>query len=413
MDLFILFIFLFFLSKQNGLSIASAIIGIYIISLVVMFFLSPSVFMCFNLGIFDLLYLSIFYALLVLPWRYMKISSPVDLQISNGDLRLYSIYKKLGFFCLIINLVIFIVLQSVVTDYSAFKNESETVDYLKYIPIPHILSLFVSWFSRSYLFILPFHFFFLKENNVKEAIITLVLSGNYILVGLAGFSRSSTVSYFIIYSILLLYFHKSIDKSTILKYSKYFIIAVVGLSTAFYGITMNRFAGEKEYVVNAFIHQDGLISDPLLNSQASYLSQWYAKTVKWLPQYSTTELTYGVRSLPLLFFILQKIGLSNANDLFLINIEKQFGSSDAGAFMGVCTNLIFDIGFLFTFMFALLYNKIVKKRATSNSSSILSFLPIVILLEIPATGIFSSCMNGMGWHVSLMLYFIYRNIFKK
>lgn len=167
MEFFIYFIILFFISKNKGVTVASLLIGIYLISLVGMYLLSPSIFMGFNIGLFDVVFLFVFFSLMILPWRRMKLKVPTSLFLTKKDYKLYRIYKYLGVICFVVNVTVLIVLQQVVTDYSAFKNGGEASDYVKYIPIPHIITLVVSWFSRTYLFLLPFHFFFLNNSSVK------------------------------------------------------------------------------------------------------------------------------------------------------------------------------------------------------------------------------------------------------
>lgn len=407
MTLFVVIIIIFCLSSKRGISIASIISCIYIISLIGMFFLSPSIFFRTNLNIFETLYLVAFYTFLILPWSQYKLKHATTLRLTAYDFKVYKFYKYIGLVCFVINLVIFYILQGMVTNYSEFKNGGDSVEYLQYIPVPHMVSLFISWFSRTYLFMLPYHFYYLSKGNIKESLIAFLLAGNYVLVGMAGFSRSSTVSFILIYGVLFLYFSRVIDKKLLLKISKYLLICIVSVGSVFYAITMNRFSGENEFVTDAFIYNDGLITDPVLNSQVSYLSQWYENTSYWLPKYPETEVTYGVRSNSLIYFILLKLGISDAHDRLQSELYNQFGGSDMGAFMGICTNLTFDIGILCTLLLALIYVIIVRKNKYKYQvCNIVDFFPIVLLINLPVTGIFSSCMNDMGWHVTLMVYLI-------
>lgn len=405
MILFAVILIIFFLSLRGGISLASIISCIYIISLIGMFLLSPSIFFDINFDISDTLYLIIFYTFLILPWSQYKVKRPTELKLTAFDLKVYKFYKYIGVVCFVTNLATFHILQGVVTDYSAFKNGGDNVGYLQYLPVPHMISLFISWFSRTYLFMLPYHFYYLKKGNIKESFVAFLLAGNYILVGMAGFSRSSTVSFILIYGVLFIYFSQMIDKKILRKVSKYLLICVISVGTVFYVITLNRFSGENEFVADAFVHSDGLIKDPVLNSQVSYLSQWYEKTSYWLPKYPETELTYGVRSGSLLYFTLLKLGINDAHDRLPNELYKQFGGRDMGAFMGICTNLTFDIGIFCTLLIVLIYAIIIRKNKYKyQACSIIDFFLIVLLIDLPITGIFNSCMNGMGWHVALMFF---------
>ena len=86
-----------------------------------------------------------------------------------------------------------------VSDYSAFKNGGESTFYFQRLPIPGFLNMLVGYLSPLMIVLLPYHFYYLSKGFLKEGMLSLILSLNYILFGLVTFSRSTSATFILIY----------------------------------------------------------------------------------------------------------------------------------------------------------------------------------------------------------------------
>ena len=343
---------------------------------------------------------------MVLAWDKYKLKKPVSLEAGTKELKLYDNFKYIGIVMLLINIYFFYILSSSVVDFSAYKNQGESSYYQSQLPIHGYLLTLFNWFSLVFILFLPYHFYFLSKGNTKQAVISLIISLNYVLVGLSSFSRSGMVAFILVYLILYLYFKKSIK----IKATPQIIIPVVGIlfiiAMAFYSITMNRFGDDNIAVSESFVSNDPVIEDPIVNAQLSYFSQWYVKTDYWLPRSSNVELTHGSRSFPLAALVLSILRITEHFPEYLErDLERQLGS-DSASFLGISTNMALDVGPLISIILVFLYYRYLNKKEKNihKNHSVIAFMPVVFLLQVAATGIFSSILNDLNWHIIVFGY---------
>ena len=330
MILFFLFVCILIYTLRKGKSIATLLSILYLLSLGAAYLWSPSVFFTNRLDYQNILFLLIFYTLLILAWDKFYINSSLQLSASDKELKLYGYSKYIGLLMLLINLYFFYILSNTVTDYSDFKNGGDAAFYKAQLPIRGLILTLFNWLSMMFLLILPYHFHFLSKGKKREAVIALLVSLNYVMVGMSSFSRSSMVIYILMYIILFIYFRKHIR----LKFSSSILIPIVGVLLVviftLYSITINRFAGDNINVSEAFVSNDAIVDDAVVNAQLSYFSQWYNKSEIWLPKAENLETTHGARNFPLVATILSSLKITPHFPEYLDqNLWKQQGSDSA------------------------------------------------------------------------------------
>lgn len=321
--------------------------------------------------------------------------------------------KLIGLICFVINIATFILLQSIVTDFSSFKNGDEGEIILSQLPLGARIIASITQYSTLLILALPYHFYFLRSGNNKEAIFSLLLASNFMLSGLVSFSRSRMVMFLLVYSFLFIYFRRSFVKGLSHRMRLLLLISVAVSVGVFFSITSNRFAGDNIAVSERFMyHQDALVKNPVVTSQLSYFSQWYNKSNVWMPKFDG-DITNGSRTFPLVALYLSKAGLTpKYPDYLEIKLDQQFGD-DTGSFLGCATVYLYDYGYLFAVLLVLLYYLVLKKKLKAQSVDVIDFMLVIILLQIPCGGIFNTVMNDSYWHFELLLFFALKLLLPK
>lgn len=380
--------------------------GLYMISLFAALLLSPSEFFLADFNIVNYLYLIIFFSLFFMPWAGCSLKQPVVLLCNKRAYSLYRVMKVIGIICFIINITVFILLQSIVTDFSSFKNGDEGEIILEQLPLGARIIASIAQYSSLLILTLPYHFYFLRSGNNKEAVWALIAASNFMLSGLVSFSRSRMVMFLLIYSFLFIYFRRSFVKGLSRRMRLLLMFSIVVSVGVFFSITSNRFAGDNIGVSERFMyHQDAMIKDPVVTSQLSYFSQWYNKSNVWMPIYNG-DITYGSRTFPLVALYLSKAGLTQKYPDYLERkLDQQFGD-DTGSFLGCATVYLYDYGYLLAILVVFLYYIILKKKLQVHNVDVMDYMLVVIFLQLPCSGIFNTAMNDSYWHFELLLYLV-------
>lgn len=397
-------------SRKKGNTIMTLLCVLYLTSLFAALLLSPTHFIVADFSLLNYLYLIIFFSLFFIPWVGCSLKKPIVLHCNVNEYSVYKLMKFLGIVCFVINIFVYIQLTRFVTDYSSFKNGEDGELILSQLPIGASLIAYVAQYSTLLILALPFHFYFLSRGNNKESVWSLVVASNFMISGLVFFSRSRMVMFFLVYSILYIYFRRSFIKGLSRRMRLLLMTSVIVLGGLFYSITYNRFAGDSISVSERFMYSDALINSPVVNSQLSYFSQWYNKSNIWLPEYHG-NITYGSRTFPLVAIALSRLGLTRPYPGYLEReLDNQFGE-DTRSFLGFATVYLYDYGYFFAICFALLYFFILKKKLKATNLDVIDLMLVVILLQIPCGGLFNTPMNQSYWHFELLLFFILRFIF--
>lgn len=396
---------------KNRYSVASVILLLYSLSLIGTYFLSPSGFMAKNLSFWGALFLIVSHLMLIIPWRNFKLTGAFSTNVSYNDLKRYKLLKKVGIVCFVLNVIVIGMLLTMVTDFSSFKNGDDSTYFYAQLPIPSIILLLMSYISPLMIMLIPYHFYFIKNNNTKEAFLSLLVSFNFVLTGLTVFSRSTAVTYALVFAVFFLFNRNGIP-SRIMRYYKlltFIMVAVLAVSLLI--ITLNRFAGENLYSAELMMYNDTILKDPVSASVLSYFSQWYIYATKWVDLYNWNP-TNGLLSLPLWNLIMSRIfGLDYYSDNNTTSVLMNYYKSDYGVFMGCPVYMLNDIGLLFTFIILFIYVSAVGKIKAHLSNLSYQML-MCMLLIFPLLGIFSSALHLFYFHLGVF-YCMYIIIFKR
>ena len=375
---------------------------LFSLSLIGTYFLSHSRFFDAGLGVWGVLYLCASLYLVISPWKYVNSTLLRKISITTFESKVYNVLKIIGVLSLVINIIVIYFLNGMVSDYSAFKNGGESTFYYQRLPIPGFLNMLVGYLSPLMIVLLPYHFYYLSKGLLKEGMLSLILSLNYILFGLATFSRSTSATFILIYMFCFLLFNKTLP----VKIKKLYTIVLLScLSLAIISlvvITLNRFSGDSQWVAESFFYEDTIIKDPVITSVLSYFSQWYIYGSKFIENYNGST-TQGVLSLPVLNLIMSRFfGLKYFSDQSVAKIVYDFYKDDTGAFMGVSSYMLNDLGLILTIFTLICYGKFIKKiRVKINSIS--SQMILVNLMIFPILGIFSSALHIISFHITFYL----------
>lgn len=407
MILFVSILIMYLLSRKKGTTIMTLLCGLYLISLFAALLLNPSVFFMADFSVVNYLYLIIFFFLFFLPWVDCSVKNPIVLHCNTKDYSFYKLMKLTGIICFVINIFVYILLTSIVTDYSSYKNGDEGELILTQLPIGASLIAYIAQYSSLLILALPYHFYFLRSGNNKESVWSLIIALNFVLSGLVSFSRSRMVLFILIYSILYIYFRRSFVKKLSRSIRLFLLTSVVIVAGIFFSITSNRFAGDNIDVSERFMYPDALITNPVVNSQLSYFSQWYSKSNTYLPIYDG-DITYGSRTFPLVALILSRTGMTQPYPDYLEKeLDIQFGN-DVGSFLGCATVYLYDYGYLLAICSLLLYFFVLKIKLKEHNVDVVDFMLVIIFLQLPCSGIFNTAMNATYWHFEILLFIVLR-----
>ena len=328
------------------------------------------------------------------PWRMFRKIHQVTADNSkrvNYFTKVILIYSFLSF--VVLGITAFAV-KSLVVDINAFRYVEGVRGYY----LNSILPFHISWYGLASLLVsiswllIPLHFYHLQERNKILSILSLVFSGNILLFGITIFSRWTLTHYFLIYLVFIHLFRDKLSK----KY-RIFITSILGLFLlmTFIQITIDRFTDNTKYL-NSSVPLESHIQDPALYSTLDYISQWYENSLLVLNRYSGTTF-YGQSSLTPLLTVFNMFSPVKWNYEEYLNLKiRLMGSQNYYKFNGLVASWVYDFGYLFTIIIAVLYYKIVAYiKPSEGKISINHLLLIVLVIQLPLFSIFYSTIAGI------------------
>mgnify|MGYP003632289556 FL=1 len=330
-------------------------------------------------------------------YRNLKTITPY---INNKSFnKLTKVLIVIGMFVTLINVFItykaFGALLSESINVQGYKNEGEAGDFL--IQWVGAGPLFISRFlSPIGYYALGLHFYFLIIRKVKKSFIFFIISLNIPLLGFHGLSRSAAIQFILMYIAFFLYSYSALGKKI---RKKMVVYSAVIFTTAFLLlniITESRFS--KYY----YIPSSSPIQDPVLYSTLDYGSQWNFNGFEVSKNYSVDKLMYGRSTFPIVPFIGNRIGL---NFTSLSDLRRQkLGDKYDGTFNGVVGTLLYDFGYFFTLIFAVIFYKIVARGAPKKGNVYLhNFISFGVLIPLPLMFF----TNNVYSYIALNLAIIY------
>ena len=324
--------------------------------------------------------------LIIKPWSYANIIRIENLNPAYFDHFKKILYKFL-FLNLILNAVILIVVLIYIPDIAAFKAEGAYVKL--YDQIPYFANVFRYAYttqSAGYLAI-PIFFYHLSNSEKKEAFYAFLLSSSSLLAGFAFYSRAQIYTYTILFIIYFFLVKKALPRIIRVKVLKTIKYASVGIVILFLSITYIRFSAMDYY--GDRIPQNSIVKDPIIYSLIDYASQSYSNGLYQLERYTADKSLGGEQFFRDIYQILNFFGIVNwdaKESKALIDTAYDY---DGGAFNGYTAPLVFNFGYILTFLISFTYFFAVKIRLKNMSViSLKSMFSLILLLVIPAVSIF-------------------------
>ncbi len=404
MPLLIYFVCLFFLFNfRKALSPGLFLICIYSISLILALLIGYDYEIDSGFKAFNLIFMAVILSLFILPWNSFK----YNVVITEPDPKKL---QKLTVFLLIVNGLAFVFFliaclytYTHVIDYSAYKNDGESNNLSKQLPIDHTLFLIAIYLHPSAYFLVPIHFYYLIKKKYVISFLSFFFSLNVVLNGLTVFSRSVFVTYLFLYLLYLPFFYPKLT-SQMKNLIRVAGLTIFGMAaTVFYIITQNRFANVLQYN-DAAGKYGSLVKSPELYSLFEYLSQWYKGGSEVLANYSSTTLN-GQLSFPIFYqFIADQLKIIPYTHGSLETKLFTLMGDNFDRFTGITTNIVSDFGYLGALLFAIIYVVILRKlRPVRGKIPFAKMLMLGMMFVLPAMGIFNYEMKGIFYNL-LIIY---------
>jgi oligosaccharide repeat unit polymerase len=383
---FILLISLLFLFIRKSNTAYSILVLIIFLS----FFLQYLVGRSFEYKSYKTVYNAFFICLnlflIVKPWSDANI-----LNVENTNPKYFAHLKKILykflFLNLILNAVILFIVLIYIPDISSFKAQGAYTDL--YDQIPYFANVFRYAYvtqSTGYLAI-PIFFYHLGNFEYKKASYALLLSSSSLLSGFAFYSRAQIFTYtllFILYFFLVKKTLPRVIKVKVLKAIKYTSICIVIL---FLSITYIRFSAMDYY--GDRIPQNSIVKDPIIYSLIDYASQNYSNGLYQLERFTADKSLGGEQFFRDIFQILNFFGVIEWDVKESKSLIDTAYDYDGGAFKGYTTPLVFNFGYILTFLISLTYFFAVTFKLKNKAVlSLKSMFSLILLLIIPTVSIF-------------------------
>lgn len=364
--------------------------------------------------VINLIFLGTILTILVLPWKNFRNDTGI---VVNCGKRMEKKIKNISTYLLLTCGLSFIILLiglfytfSSVVDYSAFKNAGEGYDFIKtQLPINSTIYFLSQYLSGGAYFLIPLHFYFLLKRNYRYSIFCFIFSLSLILSGLVVFSRSNFVLYVILYILYYFLFYKKIPSKGRLFIKRTAFILLFFVITFFAIITLNRFGEDStDYTgTGAPIGNQDFVQNQVIYSLIDYFSQWYQNGMEVMSLYDLKTREYK-SSFPFLYTILDKLGFINNYANNLLYQEIAIWPNHYWLFNGLVPNLLFDFGYIGTFIFAIIYVFLLKRFCPKkNIITFPKMLFLSLFFIIPAMSIFGSWLRNPFYHFSLVYAIIF------
>jgi oligosaccharide repeat unit polymerase len=365
--------------------------------------------------ILNVLFICLNMLLIIKPWSHANI-----FRIENNTIDYFYFFKKILYILLsvnlFLNLVILILVLIYLPDIAAFKAESAYLNL--YDQIPYFANIFRYAYTTQntgYLAI-PIFYFYLKNQDKKESIFAFLLSSSSLLSGFAFYSRAQIFTYTLIFIIYFYLIKKTLPSFIQFKVSKFIRYSFLTIVFLFLVITYSRFSAMDYY--GDRIPQNSVIKDPIIYSLFDYASQSYSNGLYQLDRFNKSYGLHGEQFLRDVYQILNFFGLVNWDVKESQELIDAAYDYDGGAFNGYTAPLVFNFGYISTFLISLLYFFIIKSKLKNKKTlSLNSMFFLVLLLFIPTVSIFYSGYAIIMFPIFLLLFckslYTIRKIFRR
>lgn len=333
-------------------------------------------------------YILLITTLLILPWK--KYGEIVAIyRVNEGRLKMLSnVLFIIASFSFVVLSVVAIVVQLYLGDTVINEFKDETTDFYY-----HMLPFDVHWYLLARVlypfsyFLIPLHFYYLYIGNNKKGYMSAILSLNIVIYGLAFFSRWTLMLFVCLYMVFWFMFKDILPKKSMAREKKIIIYILAVLFIIFTAITLGRFSSDDGVSARYAekIPSESPIQNPSLYSVMDYLGQSNSNGLFLLNNYKGQHFGFAY---PLMGIqdLLSGIGLVEPSNAFDLQ-EKHWGEY-SDKFTGYTAYSVYDFGYLLSFLIAMGYFLVVFKR--KKSLYLYDLLTAVILIQIPVCSIYYS-----------------------
>jgi oligosaccharide repeat unit polymerase len=280
-----------------------------------------------------------------------------------------------------------------------YKNQGGANELIRIWVDPFLVSI-VNILSPLGYIALSFHFYFLVKNRLWMSIIFLLLALNIPLQGLHGLSRSASAQFIFTYVFFYLYIYRAIARKVRIKINIVALTIMTLVIVAFGVITEARFSESDFYQVE----KDVLVQNKTLYSMFDYFSQWNENGIAIMGEFSHDKLWFGKSSRPALDRVINSLGVDLDS---YVDMRKDTLGPYSSKFNGLVATLLYDFGYIFTFILSLVYFLIVRNVGPRNGEiSLSNFLFFSVLFPVPLMFFGNNSMAYLSLNLGLIYTFV-------
>jgi len=350
--------------------------------------------------VFNMLFICLNLFLIIAPWRFGTLNSTF---LKNK--KYFFFFKKALYAALLlnmlVNLVILVIVYMYIPDIASFKAESAYLNL--YESIPYFANVFrYAYVSQNLgFFAIPIFFYYQGLGEQKKARWALILSSSTLISAFAFYSRALMLTYILIFIAYFLLIKKSLSDEVRTKIWSFMKKVTTVIGVLFILITVVRFSAMDYY--GDRIPKTSYIKDPIIYSLVDYTSQSYPNGLKRLEDYNDDKNLGGQDLFRSIYQFLGFFGaISWDGNVADEQISKAY-NYDGGAFKGYTAQMVYNFGYIATFLISLCYYIIVKFQLRKRNISIESLFILVLLLIIPLVSIFYSGFGNLYFPLIFVL----------
>lgn len=286
-----------------------------------------------------------------------------------------------------------------------YKNQGMANDLIRIWVSPHLVSIANILSPFGYI-ALSLHFYFLAKSKLWVSIIFILFALNIPLQGLHGLSRSASAQFILIYVFFYIYIYRGIAKEIRFKINMVALVIMILISVAFGIITEARFSENNYYQID----EDSLVQNKSIYSMLDYFSQWNEKGIVVMGNFSHDKISFAKSSRPLVDRIMNSLGWDVVS---YKDIRAATLGSYASSFNGLVVSLLYDFGYIFTFILTLVFFLIVRNVGPRNGKiSLSNFLLFGVLVSLPLMFFVGNSMTDLMLNLALIYTLIVRFILR-
>jgi hypothetical protein len=285
------------------------------------------------------------------------------------------------------------------------KNENGADDYFK-ANEPRSIRTFSHIFSPFGYFFLVLHFMFISRKNFKKSFFFLLLSLSIPLHGMQGLSRAAPSQYVLVYFFMYYYLSNSFDNKINQIFKRIMLVAMIFLLTYFIYTSYSRFS-EAFYYINK-LGGDSNIFFLITYSFIDYLTQWVPYGIDSLSFYRLDiDFTFS-NFRPLFDYITSFLGIATKADPdHFVKIYGHYSSR----FIGLIPTLVFDSGYIITFLLVLLFRFLAYKKTKNRIVNFYRLLKIPLLLSLILMSFANAWLAYLLFHLAIIYIVILTKLF--